>query len=344
MSLDIFPEAAAFENFSQAVGLATLQAANRKGFLKLSDLLLQTRSCKATDPRDKVFSMLGLVDPKLYELKPDYRLSTAEVFKEAVFSIITKTKRLDILSAAQNLDGIEGLPSWAPNFTDEWKAQPFDAENNRSGYKTGHSAGQPKAEVQFDESKSVMTVKGSTVATIESISPDFFTEGETLEKADGVWQKWRSFAATAVSHPHIDYYHKNRTEKLVKNSSENAWAEFLSIGDETIPRYWYTPDGDLIPNNTISIKNLEYQEQAKCLLWTDEAEKLVNPHRVIYSSIQRYGPGRRLTCSTTGILALAPAEVQPGDIICLLHGTSFPYVLRPKEGKYLVVGEACKWS
>lgn len=53
---------------------------NRDGYIDLKDLVFHTRSCKATDLRDKIFSMLGLADPEIHGLEPDYRLSVNETF------------------------------------------------------------------------------------------------------------------------------------------------------------------------------------------------------------------------------------------------------------------------
>jgi hypothetical protein len=51
--------------------------------------------------------------------------------------------------------------------------------------------------------------------------------------------------------------------------------------------------------------------------------------------------GRALAMLSNFWLALAPQQVQPGDCICVLHGSTVPWVLRPtdEEGKYEVVGQ-----
>ncbi|KAK8093706.1 hypothetical protein PG997_000391 [Apiospora hydei] len=40
-----------------------------------------------------------------------------------------------------------------------------------------------------------------------------------------------------------------------------------------------------------------------------------------------------------GYMGLATHGVQPGDIVCVLTGLCIPVVLRPKDGRFMLVGE-----
>lgn len=65
--------------------------------------------------------MLGLADPEISNLRPDYRLSLHETLIAAARCVISKNLSLDLLSACQNPDRLHGLPSWVPNLLDDWK-------------------------------------------------------------------------------------------------------------------------------------------------------------------------------------------------------------------------------
>lgn len=164
LSTKMFPDASALLSLSQASVLVDVRAANGQGYLHLKDLLLQARSCKATDSRDKVFSMLGLVDSKVYGLTADYRLETNDIYKAAAVSIISKTKPLDILSAALNPQRHNNLPSWAPNLIEEWKARPLVAESRT------HLVSQREAIFTFDAEKDYIVLPGSGCS--ESVLPE----------------------------------------------------------------------------------------------------------------------------------------------------------------------------
>lgn len=43
--------------------------------------------------------------------------------------------------------------------------------------------------------------------------------------------------------------------------------------------------------------------------------------------------------STKGYIGMVPAETQPGDMICVLHGCSLPVILRGVGEHFIFVGE-----
>lgn len=95
---------------------------------ELQALLHSTRPFKATDPRDKVFALLGLAgeteapDNWPTALAPNYARSTRDVYMEVTRYCIQKTRNLSILSqVGRNPEpnhGSEDLsfPSWAPRW------------------------------------------------------------------------------------------------------------------------------------------------------------------------------------------------------------------------------------
>jgi len=89
--------------------------------------LQDARYCMTDDPRDKVFSLVGLVDPGLITV--DYRKDVESVYTDLAVDVIKRTNTLSILStvlppnpfmslssAAVAYDG-KGLPSWVPNWS-----------------------------------------------------------------------------------------------------------------------------------------------------------------------------------------------------------------------------------
>jgi hypothetical protein len=92
----------------------------------LLQLLLRHRSFSATDPRDKVYALLGLSTStsrrgKHVQIQPDYdpKISVEEVFITTAQRIITTSRNLDIFSVprATASSRLKGLPSWVPDWT-----------------------------------------------------------------------------------------------------------------------------------------------------------------------------------------------------------------------------------
>jgi len=84
----------------------------------LRDLLTENRSKFATDPRDKVFALLGLAeDSTESRFQPDYSKSVQEVYKETTKEVITRELSLAILEYA-GLSRLQiELPSWCVDWT-----------------------------------------------------------------------------------------------------------------------------------------------------------------------------------------------------------------------------------
>jgi hypothetical protein len=48
---------------------------------------------------------------------------------------------------------------------------------------------------------------------------------------------------------------------------------------------------------------------------------------------------RRLFMTQNGYIGIGPADAQPNDVAFIISGCNFPIVLRPRDEKFVVVGE-----
>ncbi|KAI3326772.1 heterokaryon incompatibility protein-domain-containing protein [Xylariaceae sp. AK1471] len=84
---------------------------------KLLDLLDKTSSSSATDARDQVFGILGLLSSSVLRgLVPDYSLSIEEVYTGIASYLILKNRNVEILAYPKS-SNIQSLPSWVPDWT-----------------------------------------------------------------------------------------------------------------------------------------------------------------------------------------------------------------------------------
>ena len=87
------------------------------------DAVSMSRSSKATNPRDKIYGILGIAAE--FELsgqvshKPDYNLTVAEVYIMATAFVIRSRHNLACLTLVCDcsLKSIKDLPSWCPDYS-----------------------------------------------------------------------------------------------------------------------------------------------------------------------------------------------------------------------------------
>ncbi|UPK97210.1 hypothetical protein LCI18_008145 [Fusarium solani-melongenae] len=102
-------------------GLRQTEAGDRrlKGRSDLLSLLQVSRNCACKDARDKVYSILGLLQEEpVLSLQADYSPSTTAgwVFLQVAAWHVDTTKTLDILSQVDGTSALN-MPSWVPDWT-----------------------------------------------------------------------------------------------------------------------------------------------------------------------------------------------------------------------------------
>jgi hypothetical protein len=95
-------------------------------FCFLLTLVHSIRTLQATDPRDMIYSILGLANLHLPEglpppIVPNYHLSVREIYISVSAQILRSMPYLGLLSEAHDLSGrrnlcLLSLPSWVPNY------------------------------------------------------------------------------------------------------------------------------------------------------------------------------------------------------------------------------------
>lgn len=115
--------------------------------LPLVNELQRHRRRIATDPRDKIFALLGLASdvgtgPGCLDIRVDYCSSTKDLYRDTAMKILIRDQNLDIVALAgkhvtHNVQGTNGqrtagLPSWVPDWQD------LDATSSLQGFELGY--------------------------------------------------------------------------------------------------------------------------------------------------------------------------------------------------------------
>jgi hypothetical protein len=82
----------------------------------LLDLLCMHMSKGSTDPRDKLYGLVGISSDRASFGRIDYERSPRAIFIHTARHIIVKTQKLNIICLQQNDDNQYHLPSWVPDW------------------------------------------------------------------------------------------------------------------------------------------------------------------------------------------------------------------------------------
>ena len=158
------------------------------------DLLLNTRSCNASDTRDTIFGILGILKrrcqlsgfPEL-SLRPDYGLTPAQLYQQVAVLMIEETTSLSILSsveASANQQMTHNFPSWVPDFSLHGKAHIEVPEMARKHCAFNASKYGSSSILDFRIEQATLKLQGIRLAIVSSLgqSRTQLAEGRRFEK------------------------------------------------------------------------------------------------------------------------------------------------------------------
>ncbi|KAI0174664.1 heterokaryon incompatibility protein-domain-containing protein [Pestalotiopsis sp. NC0098] len=90
--------------------------------VQVINLLRLAKSCNASDPRDKIFALLGLLPSRrIGDIEADYSLTTEDLYTRVALHLASTAGWLSVLlnagKDAQKDNGISSLPSWVPDWS-----------------------------------------------------------------------------------------------------------------------------------------------------------------------------------------------------------------------------------
>ncbi|KAF3037252.1 hypothetical protein E8E12_007140 [Didymella heteroderae] len=96
-----------------------LSQVNPSSTVDVSRILLDARSLNASEPRDKIFALQGMLKTMGARfVAPDYTTPTEKVYTEATEAAIIHDRTLRILTGITGHRKIDKMPSWVPDYSD----------------------------------------------------------------------------------------------------------------------------------------------------------------------------------------------------------------------------------
>jgi hypothetical protein len=308
--------------------------------LPLHELLMSLRKFEATDPRDKIFAVLGLADNVQDAIfSPEYTCTPQHIFTKICRFLMVRDADLYLLHCA----GIGAprvladLPSWVPDFFSTERYASLGLLSNIMGWRASGA----ESQVSIREHPSIrdaIILSGSLLDSVSVIAQLF-----PRSPFPATWEEYRQQACKKMAW--LDEW-----EDLVDNLSPYPTAEVCS------DVCWRT----LICNKTHTghVATSQYSNYQHCSsFWKLGASSAswMEFHRQLTDQIiegahkfeiTSSGISRRLFTTTNGYAGKgATTDIASGDKICIFHGAKTPFIIRPnstldgQELTYALVGD-----
>jgi Heterokaryon incompatibility protein (HET) len=314
--------------------------------LDILELWSQLSEFEATNPRDKIFALLGLIT--ILDFKPDYTKPVSDIFAMIVRLSILNSKRLRALFFAHKVltvkeQGNINLPTWVPDFSSSSYDGAFLIMVDIPYSACGEAVVLPDTINHQATNSAMLVVFG---LQLDKVSKTYRVAREEGIKGFHTWNSLRSMILDLPSNILKNRYHTG--ESMLAATARTLTGD-ISFG-ETLQRQ--------SKEETRSIsRDLEWVSSWKRQLHSmlrslspSVAQSLI-PDRLKRREVQNplivshvpCFPGYRLSITSQNFVAMVPETSEEGDILCILYGSSFPHVLRKVAGKedtYTLVGSA----
>jgi len=303
---------------------------------QLLDMLRKTTRYETSQPRDKIFALLGLVregedqnPPAL--ISPDYGKPQNELYLDITLKLLDKYRTLAPLSFVEHksLDQEEIVPTWVPR----WHIAPAGFVGaNRSPPLYGASA-QAERHMHWTANDTTLTIRGLRVSTIAWCGEMMtFPIDEPYEEmaCRAAWKRLNSRADRSESptnHSPIDVFIRTSTAGVADLEGTK-----LAEADQTYDFQSRMHFGRILP----TVLPSRFSDRLKSTLIRDQT-------RWDFAALVRSAcKNRRYVLSEDGHFCLAPGCAREGDLVVVLFGGELPFLLRPANvnGAFYMVGGA----
>ena len=295
--------------------------------IPLSLLLSSTRRFQATDPRDKIIAVVGLADHRTVGMPVsrilDYETPTAQLYRDVTGTLIRSQRSLTLLSSVEDRSdrSLHELPSWVPDYS-VWQRHTVLGVSIRVAHLKFRAAGFTPFSARWTEGSQLLAVNGFCQDKIETVSEkalehqaqDVDIVLQWLQLAEplirsgvlGIDAFWRTLIGDQGRHvyPAPEQYGTHFESYLAHASARKA-------GYHDVPKF-----GE---DHSVS-------REANPLLY-QAALGYVAQHRKFFTTEK-------------GAIGLGPRSTRPGDLVCILSGGRVPFIVRPEESVFSLIGES----
>ncbi|RDW67046.1 hypothetical protein BP5796_09795 [Coleophoma crateriformis] len=314
----------------------------------LLDLLRQTHASASTDPRDKIYALLGLADPKsLNSIEVDYVTTPKDIYISAARRILSGSTSTDIILSA----GIGvprkmlGLPSWVP----DWSCYPGPLLEGIMATITNPEVKLAKELSETEILNPYLATAGSEIDSIRKLSSTISEIEHKIKLQTSHLSAILYWIAGAIKFSNAHNLALTQDDSHLQKPSHGKPREARDAFDNQ--PLWRTILGrDFLLENKNILQKGSIKKTLKAGL-ADLTLNLDSDLNKICMRVYRRCWARRLCITKQNKISLVPEGAWVGDGIWLLTKLSSPVLLRkyrPVEvgqnttgtlGQYLLVGQ-----
>ncbi|CZR65729.1 uncharacterized protein PAC_15629 [Phialocephala subalpina] len=325
-----------FERWRARIALVADSCIHSKTWL--GQLLRQMQRTACTDPRDRVYGILGILPPEwkglAAKIRPDYRKPVVWVYQELLLAEMTVTGRADLLSECL-MPKASTTPPWSPSWVPNWTVRREWDLTMTQQCADGQSA---VAAFCPPTDQGTLRIKGVLVATIVDTLEFPSLIVDTKENRND------NVAEQPLPLPPVVALIKEVAAKL--DLSDTAHYR-PSRGSTVLEALCYAFSGgghltdhlsdEVINNHTPSMAQFKRLVEFALEYNHDDAsalERYAHFRADVLICTGHMVPAckeRALLITREGYVGAGPAAAQPGDKIAVMPGCMRPLVLRPQK-------------
>lgn len=301
--------------------------------VSLPSLLNWGRSFNATDSLDRVYGFMAMPSFTNSGLgwEAGYSRSKVELYKDVAYHCISKTHSFRVLCYCQHSDEDNTFPSWVPQWD---RKECYKAIDDSLTKVQWNSSADTKISSQVDLEAGVLGLSGVMVDIITSSRPLAYN----MESHKG---------QVSRNHPCLDFLESQRHNLSAYCTGETqleAFSHVIAVGLNVNRRKASETPGEVYAHFNSYINHLleatgQVPPRVESLSNADENINKIVDWRQYEALIQRQCRNRSLFFTRKGYIGLGP-NVQPGDLVCIFFGGEVPFILRPRQSYYELIGDA----
>ncbi|GFG16213.1 hypothetical protein IFM5058_07846 [Aspergillus udagawae] len=285
---------------------------------------------------DLIYAFTGLesVGIPIPKIKVDYTLPVRTVWINAARSIIQSSRSLDIFATARgDATCKHDIPSWVPDFLN---CYPYGRPITAPDFITAFNASGSLPHV-WEESEHIdaLIVKGKVIGTIMWFSPMGFELKAFKDEPQGVKGVLQYEAHAEKVATYMNFRLSTGKSHELLGDRKKILRTLLADG----------AFGNVQPLNDIDEIIQVYEDEDKIQERTNNERMFSDPKYKTLEELREWAliaQQKKLFLSDGYDVGLVPKTAKIGDLICLLHGSKVPCILRPtadSEERYRVISQ-----